>query len=190
MHLTRIHGVKRMAAPSRYPFLRTLLVFAGFIPAALYTSSEQPTELRASCGDLHGERPPDFRVAKEFRGDVRPALFLYISVVPSAISRDGLIALACKLGMDHAGEERVFVWILDNHRAAKRFDHVKGGPDLETNLAFRARYSFSRDPKAGYGQSLTWRPDRNDFNRLEKINLGPPPPLPRGVLPSGDRRDH
>jgi len=151
------------------------------VPQQSVAVSQSQSGQQASCSEARGVKVPKFRVARKFRGDVRPGLFLYISLSPSDFSPDKLIALACKLGEDHAAEESLFVWIFDSYRAAKRFDLVRGGPDRATNFAYRGGYSFSRRQGAAYGQSLDWRPDPNDLHRSERIDLGSPPAPPPQV---------
>lgn len=135
----------------------------------------QRTQERADCSAYVGRKIPTFRVAKKSRTDKGRALVLSISLAPSDVDREKLIALACKLGRDHAAEEGLFVWILDSYRAAKRYSPQGEGNDRQTELAYRGSCGFTRDPQAGYGQTLAWWPDPYDRNRFVHIDLGPPP---------------
>lgn len=105
---------------------------------------------------------------------------MFVSVDPKKVSRNNLLALSCKLGADHANEEKFFVFILDTHRAARRFNPQGEGNDRKTNLAYRGSYGFWRD-NANAGQSLGWKPDRFDPDRWIEIDLGAPPPQPYGA---------
>ena len=146
-----------------------------FDPRAL---ARQRAEERADCDAYSGKQVPAFRVGKEFRTDKGGFLVLSISVRPSDVDREKLIALACKIGRDHAEEDGVIVWILDSYKAAKRYSPLAGENERQTNLAYVGSCGFSRDPRARPEQSLDWWPDTNDRTRSVHIDLGPPPPRP------------
>ena len=133
-----------------------------------------------TCETYLKQKPPKYRLARQFHTQTNygSALHIFVSIDQKDVTRDKLLALSCKLGIDHANEENFFVFILDTHRAAKRFNPQGEGNDRQTNLADRAFYAFSRERGDAYGQSLTWKPDRYDPDRWVNIELGRPPERP------------
>lgn len=130
-----------------------------------------------TCEAYLKREAPKYRIARQFHThtNYESALFVFVSVNRSDVTRDKLLALSCKLGLDRANERDFFVYILDTPRAAKRFNPQGEGNDRQTNLADRGFYAFVRDSGNAYGQSLTWKPDRDDPDRWINIELGPPP---------------
>lgn len=131
-----------------------------------------------SCEKYSADVAPRFKVVRETRKMTKSSLVLFVSVAPSDTTRNRLVALSCELGRKYAAEENVFVWILDSKRAAKRFNPLGAGTSGQTYLSYRGLYGFSREPGSAYGQSLSWKPDRNDPNHWVEIDLGPPPKRP------------
>ena len=110
-------------------------------------------------------------------GGTTRAPVLNVSIPRSKVERDEVLALLCELGRAHADEEFLWINVLDNARAAKRYVFGGEGSDSETNIALRANYVFFRG-KAGGSQSVDWFPDTNDPDRRIHIDLGEPPPKP------------
>jgi len=130
-----------------------------------------------TCETYLKQKPPKYRLARQFytHTNYGSALHTFVSIDQKDVTRNKLFALSCKLGVDHANEEDFFVYILDTPRAARRFNPQGEGNDRQTNLADRGFYAFVRDRGNAYGQSLTWKPDRDDPDRWVNIELGPPP---------------
>ncbi len=131
----------------------------------------------AERGDCHayGEKVPKYDIARHYRTDLKPGLVLFVYIAPDDVARQKLIALSCKIGRDHAAEQSLFVYVFDNKEGAKRFNPQGEGNSRQINLSYRGLYGFSREPGSAYGQSLSWRPDRNEPNRWVTIDLGTPP---------------
>jgi hypothetical protein len=142
----------------------------------VYTGSLRANELKLmSCDDYSKQKVPKFRIARRFRNDVMHSVTLFISVAPRDISQDTLLTLGCSLGKTYSRNQTLFIWILDDFGAAKRFNPQGEGNDSATNLAFRASYSFSRERNE---QSLSWLPNRGSYGGAVEISLGSPPPIP------------
>jgi hypothetical protein len=142
------------------------------IPHALM-SAQNVREEKDDCLKYQKTQVPLYRVARESRTD--SALTLFISIAPAQTDRDSLLALSCQLGRDHVAQDALFVWILDNYRAAKRYNPQGEGNDRSTASSFVGLYGFSRQPGGTYGQTLEWQPNRADRGSLVHIDLGPPP---------------
>lgn len=99
-----------------------------------------------TCGPYLGAPVPKYRIARQFRDrtEYGSSLTILLSVDQKDVTRDNLLALSCKFGVDHANEESFFLRILDTRRAAKRFVPLGDpGNDRQTNMAYRAFYAFS-----------------------------------------------
>jgi hypothetical protein len=153
-------------------------------PIGLQKESE-----RGGCRG-YGEKVPKYDIARHYRTDLKPGLVLFVYIAPDDVARQKLIALSCKIGKDHATEQSLFVYLFDSKRGAKRFNPQGEGNSRQINLSYRGLYGFSREPGSAYGQSLSWRPDRNEPNHWITIDLGPPPvvdnlPVHRSVREDG-----
>lgn len=146
----------------------------GTILLMLPSQSSQEIRSKETCQSDQKHAAPRYRVAKKYRTDLKPGLVMFVSVAPSEIDRDKLIALACELGRKYLNEDRLSVWILDSYRAARRFHPQGEGNDRQTNLSRRALFGFSRENGDGE-QSLEWWPDPIDRNRRVHIDLGDAP---------------
>jgi hypothetical protein len=134
----------------------------------------QKVEANDSCERLQSQPVPKFRFARKNKLGLKPGLVLYVSISLSDRYRDKLIAVSCQLGRKYATEESLFVWILDSNRAAKRYNPQGEGNDRETNSVYVGLYAFVREDGAG-NQALDWRSDPSNRDRLDHIDLGPPP---------------
>lgn len=167
--------MRRAIASTAVAFLSLLLSAFPLARGGPQTGNRDSAE-RDDCQADHGA-VPRYRAAGRYRTDIKPGLVLFVSINPADVTRDKLIALVCKLGIDHAKEEVLRVHIFDSSRAAKKFDPLEEGNDRRTNLSYRADYSFARSAEFAHGQFLNWRPDRDDFEHWVHIDLGPPPKL-------------
>lgn len=148
-----------------------LFLFAFVVIVPVHARESQQL---ANC-QSYREEVPKYHVLRHYATDKKPGIILFVSVAPADVVRDKLVALGCKLGTDHADADNIFVHIFDSDGAAKKFNPAGEGNGRQINLSYRAFYSFSREKGPAYGQSLTWRPDRNDPNRWLTVDLGPPP---------------
>lgn len=162
-------------ASARLLIVVGIIVFLG--PALTRVASAQIVEEKDSCERLRSQPVPKFRIARKEKLGLKPGLVLYVSISPSDRDRDKLIAVSCQLGRQYATEDRLFVWILDSNRAAKRYNPQGDGNDRATNSSYIGVYSFLRDDAAG-NQTLDWRSDPRNRDRLDHIDLGPPPDKP------------
>jgi hypothetical protein len=132
---------------------------------------------RDTCTNYLGREGPKYRIARKFHTETNygSALHIYLSINEKDVTRDNLLTLGCKLGIAYANEGSLFVRILDTRRAAKRFVPLGDpGNDRQTNMSYRGFYAFWRG-KDGSGQSLDWKPNRDDPNQWVDIDLGLPP---------------
>lgn len=136
-------------------------------------SQKEPME-RDDCRAQH-EGVPKYHVVRHYTTDLKRGLALFMDIATADVTREKLVALVCRVGTDHSQEQSLFVYIFDSKRAAKRFNPQGEGNDRQSNLEYRGLYWFSREPGKAYGQSLDWRPDRDDINSWVHIDLGPPP---------------
>jgi hypothetical protein len=136
-------------------------------------SAQNVREEKDVCLKYQKRQVPRYRVARESRTNTTQTLF--ISIAPAQTDRDSLVALSCQLGRDHIAQDALFVWILDNYRAAKRYNPQGEGNDRSTASSFVGLYGLSRQLGRTYGQTLEWRPNRAERGRLVHIDLGPPP---------------
>src|SRR5579862_9101400 len=81
------------------------------------------------CGRYLSKPVPKFNVAKRYRSPIDGSLVLFGSVSPAQSDREDLVALACNLGRVHSAENQLFVWILNDFQAAKRFNPSGEGND-------------------------------------------------------------
>ena len=145
-----------------------------FVLAVPSGGAAQKVEEKDYCERYLKHEVPRFRVARKHRTEIKPGLVLFVSIAPSDVERDKLVALACKLGRDYANEEALYVWILDSYKAARRYSPQGEGNDRTTNLSFRASYGFFCD-SGKCEHSLDWWPDPLDRSRWVHIDLGEPP---------------
>lgn len=165
---------------------RFLILCALSLGTSQSTIECQSASIEARCEAYRDKKPPRYRVARRIirKGSANSAAptenvgELYVSVAPADFERDKLLSLGCQLGYQYSSQQSLFVWIFDDHHAAKHFNPQGEGNDRRTNLARRALYGFSRNPGPAFGQSLDWQPDRADPKVWVHIDLGPPPPLP------------
>jgi hypothetical protein len=134
---------------------------------------QQATE-KDDCGKYEKKAVPSYRVARKVKPDESTGLELSISLDSSEFIYEKLVTLACRIGKDHVEEHALYVWILDDYRAAKDYSAgpIANGPN--NNLSFRAVYRFSRE-KGNEIQTLTWWPDPADRDHGILIDLGVPP---------------
>lgn len=161
-------------------FLLTSFLLGSSLIAAKRPANQERDKESDSCEAYLKSKAPKHRIARQIHTHTNhaSALTMHVSIDQKDVTRDKLIALSCQLGVDHASEEHFFLFILDTFRAAKRFNPLGAGTSGQTNLSYRGLYGFSREPGSAYGQSLAWKPDRNDPNHWVEINLGPPPKPP------------
>ncbi len=126
-------------------------------------------EMSDSCHAHSKEKVPKYRIAQQHRNEGRKSVVLNVSVAPSDVSQMKLISLACKLAMTYASEKALVIWILDDYRAARRFNPQGEGNDAATTYAFRGSYSFNRENN---DNSLIWLPDPNDHSSRIEVKLG------------------
>lgn len=157
--------------------MAVLLIFSfvGFPLSGNQSKDHGKSKDQETCQSYLNVRMPNYKIARLIRGDTGPVLDVYVAMKPRDIIREKLLVIGCKLGMKYAKEQTLFVYVFDDPRAAKRFNPQGEGNDRATNLSYRAVYSFSREPGYGYGQSLAWKPDRNDPDHWVNIDLGGPP---------------
>lgn len=159
--------------------LYRILVLALSILAGAAGTRGQTSTVHDSCDSYLKLRKPQFRIVRKQRTTLKPGLELFVSVPPRDADRSGLLAVVCYLGQEFATETALFVWILDNQKAAGRYNPQGEGNDRETASAFRGLYGFNRDD--GGSQSFEWKPDPDKPQLLVHIDLGPPPRKPVGV---------
>ncbi len=131
---------------------------------------------KESCERYLSHKIPKFKIVRKSRPYSKPGLELFVSILPSEVERDNLIALSCHLGKEYARENVLSVWILDSERAAKHFNPQGEGNDKATASSRRALYGFDHENGAG-SQSIQWTPDPNKRARMILIDLGVAPPL-------------
>jgi hypothetical protein len=147
-------------------------------PDSVFLRAGQQTSEKDSCDKYANKAAPNFRVARKVKPDEKTGLELSISLEMRDFMRDKLVTLACKLGKDHADEQALFVWVLDDYQAAKDYTAGPIANGENNNLSFRAVYRFSRE-KGSEIQTLTWWPDPTDRDHSLQVDLGsPPPPKP------------
>ena len=150
------------------------VAFTALIPGAAKAQTTSPTETD-KCEKYRSQSVPRFKVVRKTRIGSGSALLLFVTIAPVGVDRNRLIALSCQLGIDHSVENELFVWILDNERAAKHYNPQGEGNDRATASAVVGLYGFSRRQGGpAYGQSLEWRPNRAN-RQVIHIDLGPPP---------------
>jgi hypothetical protein len=147
-----------------------LLVAPIVLSGTLHASDES-----SPCDRYSREKLPKFHLARQIRNESLHSIVLFISVATRDITQDRLLTLSCSLGKTYAKNETLVVWILDDRKAAKRYNPQGEGNDSATSLAYRASYSFSREKN---DQSFGWLPDRGNYSSAVEIKLGPPPPIP------------
>ena len=134
-------------------------------------SAPQASVISDSCDAHSNSRIPRFRIARNFENATARGRIIKLSIAPEEVTQDKLISLVCKLGRDYANEQVLVIWILNNSRAAQRFNPQGEGNDTPADLAMRASYSFSREEN---DQALTWWPDPRERSRYVKVKLGAP----------------
>lgn len=137
-----------------------------------YCAAQQREVQRDDCSRSAGLPVPSYHLAREWRGDIKPLLVLFISVNTRDVNQDGLVALACAVGKKYAAEQNLSAWILDNSHAAKIYNPAHEGNTAEAERSLRATYGFSRKD---HSQTLDWRPDPKQPNKWIHIDLGRPP---------------
>lgn len=150
-----------------------VLMIAGAFPGVSPGLAPQNGE-KDTCDSFLKQEVPAFRIAKRYRTDLKLGIVLQISVAPSDIERDKLLALACKLGRKYGDKKSVYVWVCDSFQAAKRYNPQSEGNDSETMHSCRARYGLIVGTRE---ESLDWRPDRNNPGRWIHIDLSRPSTL-------------
>jgi hypothetical protein len=121
------------------------------------------------CTKLIKRPLPQFTVQRSFRGDLRPMLFVFMSMKGEDINEDNLISLSCEFDRKYAAEPGVDVFILDDSGAAKVFSPVGDGNTGETEKSYRAHYGFLKEIDSHF---LSWRPDPKDRSKWVDIHLG------------------
>jgi hypothetical protein len=116
---------------------------------------------------------PKYKIAREFRPDVKPGLFLYVSVDPKDVTEEKLVTLVCALGVRYSREQTLIVWLFDDVHAAKNYNPQGEGNDRRTIRGYRGSYGYSRDPDKPFGQDLDWYPE--PLGSKVHVDLGPPP---------------
>jgi hypothetical protein len=116
---------------------------------------------------------PQYKIAREFRPDVKPGLFLYVSVDPKDVTEEKLVTLVCALGVLHSRQETLIVWLFDDVHAAKNYNPQGEGNDRRTIRDYRGSYGYSRDPDRLFPQNLDWYPE--PLGSLVHLGLGPAP---------------
>jgi hypothetical protein len=162
--------------------MRSLLLFTSSLIAASAVFALRTTPAfkaqvlteKESCESYLSHEIPRFKLIRKSRPYSKPGLQLFVSISPSNVDRDKLIAMSCRLGKQYAHEHALSVWILDSDRAAKRYNPQGEGNDRVTASSFRALYGFDRENGTG-SQSLEWRPDPDNKARLIHIDLGKAP---------------
>lgn len=168
-------ATRKTAEPKKIMSRLSIAPVAFLIVSIVLCGSLHAGEVRSeSCSAYSGAKPPKFRLARQVRNEKMRSLVLYISVDPRDITQDKLVNLGCSLGRTYANNQVLIVWILDNYKAAKRFNVQGEGNDSATRLACRASYSFDREEN---DQSLTWSSDRGNYATTVNVKLGPPPPV-------------
>lgn len=125
------------------------------------------------CTSMRNTRAPKYRiVTKDYTREDVPMLTLRISVAAKHFSRDELVALACRLDSDFAGERRLFVLIFDNPRSARNYvpPFAMADPPGSLKDQHSQRAFFLRDPVA-QKHFLSWFPDPNDRKNEVMIRL-------------------
>jgi hypothetical protein len=145
-----------------------LLVGLITLPACLHATEPGST----SCDTYLREKSPKFRVARKIQSEDKQSVTIFVSVDPTDISRDKLLTVVCGLGRTYARSQTLVVWVLDDYRAATRFNPQGEGNDSATTIAFRASYYFSREKNE---QSFGWLPDVHNHSNKVEVDLGPPP---------------
>jgi hypothetical protein len=144
-----------------------------FMPAAKWSQTNQEKRPVDGCLSYLAEPTPKFSIGREYR--IEHGMVLNVSIAPSLLDKDSSLRVVCKLGREHAKEQNLFVHILESASAAKLFNPQGEGNSGKTDRSYRALYSFSRDPGAGYRQSFDWKPDANKPDTWIHIDLGSPP---------------
>lgn len=131
---------------------------------------------KEDCATFASAPVPKYHIRHRYHAGIKPMLFLFVSVDPSDISRDDVIALACHIGKKYSAEQALGLWILDDSHAAKVYAPAHEGNSGKTERALRATYEFYRDFfREKDSQFLDWRPDPNDRSRWIHIDLGKAP---------------
>lgn len=148
---------------------------------AVQMSVAQDGPIADSCDAHLDDKVPQFRVASKFTNNRAQAVVIRVSIASVDVTQDKLIGLVCKLARDHVNERLLGVWILDDYRAAKRYNPQGEGNDEATDRSMRASYTFARSDNS---QSLTWWPDPRYRSKAITVKLGAPPPLPGSHNPN------
>jgi hypothetical protein len=154
------------------PAIRFLFAFSLATFCASWINAQQLDRPADKCLE-HTKAPAKYRVAKQYRTDVRSGLVLFVSTDPVNLQPDKVLALVCALARLHAAEEFLSVYVLDDYRAAKKYNPNGEGNDRRTDLAFRGQYGFTRYPANGLWQEFDWRADPD--GPFVHVDLGAPP---------------
>lgn len=136
----------------------------------LNTVAESP--ISDSCDAHRSDKVPLFHVryrrAWTYNG-VR-AMTMNLSLKPSDITQNGLIATVCKLAREHANKDVLVLWVFDKDSEASRF-RLSGQGISGSGSLVRASYSYDRRDKS---QNLTWTPDTHNPAASIQVALGAP----------------
>lgn len=151
-----------------------LILLAGlaclWLLAGAHSSAAQANTSRCANASL---TVPKYKIAREFRPDVKPGLFLHVSVDPKDVTQEKLVTLVCALGVLSSREQMLVVWLFDDVHAAKNYNPQGEGNDRRTIRGYRGSYGYSRDPDKPSGQELDWYPE--PLGSLVHLDLGPAP---------------
>lgn len=123
------------------------------------------------------ERPPKYKLALTMKSDLSPVLFVNVTISKKHVNRHDLLGLAEKQGRDFSNQQDIWVFVLDDHRAAKLYHPGVLTDDPcwdECRKALRATYHFDRSKGEHYIE-LYLDPNDPEKRKPEKIELGPPP---------------
>lgn len=130
-----------------------------------------------TCAAHAGVRVPAYTIVRRINIPGVRASWLFVSVDPSHIHRDDLIAVGCALGKRFAGNDGLSAWIFNDNFAASHYNPQGEGNSKLVVAALQGNYGFVRDQKLA-GQYLRLRTYLNSSDLDVEIELGSPPPPP------------
>ena len=111
----------------------------------LFCKAQERETQKEVCANFAGVKPPPYNLVRQWHADVHPMPILFVSVKQRHMTRDSMIALACRIGKDHSSERALDLYIFDDQHAAKVYSPAHEGNTAEVEKALRAMYEFSRE---------------------------------------------
>lgn len=143
-----------------------------FVSSQLGFAQEEHKSEQVSCNSVANVAVPKYRIGQNLGGTTTSDTFiLLVSVKPSEISREKMMALACKLGSVYGDFDAFILQVFDEHMAAVLY--TVGGVDMpypQANLRIRATYDVDKPTGSSW---FKWFPEGGDWVRAENIRLIP-----------------